>query len=49
MFYISVFLAAINSYNVKLATQLQNVTTVIKLFAIGIITIGGLYKICTGW
>lgn len=41
-------LAAVNIYSVKLATSLQNVTTVTKLVALGIITVGGLYKICTG-
>ncbi|XP_060557780.1 b(0,+)-type amino acid transporter 1-like [Ruditapes philippinarum] len=42
------FLAVVNSYSVKWATYLQNITTCIKLFAIVIITGGGLYKICSG-
>ncbi|XP_060593089.1 b(0,+)-type amino acid transporter 1-like [Ruditapes philippinarum] len=41
-------LAAVNIHSVKLATNLQNVTTVTKLIAICIITLGGLVKICSG-
>ncbi|XP_052818675.1 b(0,+)-type amino acid transporter 1-like isoform X2 [Mya arenaria] len=44
----SSFLAAINMYSVKMATMLQNITTVTKLVAISVITIGGLYTICSG-
>ncbi|XP_045193262.1 b(0,+)-type amino acid transporter 1-like isoform X2 [Mercenaria mercenaria] len=42
------FLAAVNCFSVKWATYLQNITTCIKLVAIAIITVGGLYKICKG-
>ncbi|KAH3768474.1 hypothetical protein DPMN_169687 [Dreissena polymorpha] len=41
-------LAAINIYSVKMATSLQNITTVTKLIAIMIVTIGGIYKIASG-
>lgn len=45
---LSVLLAAVNIYSVKLATYLQNVTTVTKLIALLIITAGGLFEICSG-
>lgn len=41
-------LAVVNISSVKLAQYLQNVTTVTKLVGIGVITVGGLYKICAG-
>ncbi|XP_045193258.2 b(0,+)-type amino acid transporter 1-like isoform X2 [Mercenaria mercenaria] len=41
-------LGAINVFSVKMATYLQNVTTITKLVALAIITIGGIYKICSG-
>jgi len=44
----SVLLAAINMYSVKLATYLQNITTVTKLLAICIISFGGIYHLCAG-
>ncbi|XP_071091589.1 b(0,+)-type amino acid transporter 1-like isoform X1 [Haliotis cracherodii] len=37
-----------NCYSVRLATIIQNTMTVLKLIAIAIITVGGLYKLAAG-
>lgn len=42
------FLASVNMYSVKLATYLQNITTCLKLLALGVITVGGIIKIASG-
>ena len=45
---LSVMIAFINSFSVKLATTIQNVMMVIKLIALAIISIGGIYMITLG-
>lgn len=42
------FLALVNMYSVRLATILQNVTTCLKLLALCVITVGGIYKLASG-
>lgn len=46
--YFTVVIAFVNGYNVKWATYIQNICTVVKLIAIAILTLGGIVKIIQG-
>lgn len=46
--FITVILAAINVYSVRLAARIQIIFTFTKLVALAIIIIGGIVKLCQG-